>query len=149
MSPLYACGLFTSGLASGLVVSFPIVSNRFFLYTKEMPISDRLSIWLSSYKAGASTIPVLAAGSAVAFWFSGKATLLGPIISITSIIPYTLLVMLPTNKKLMELNEKPADEIITAEVEVLFQKWANLHLYRAAAIIIGFTWALSISVADK
>ena len=142
MSALYYCGLFSSGIASGLVSAYPAVCNRLFIYTKQFPITERLSIWLSSFEAGKSSMPIFALASAGMFWFSGKTALLPSIVSILSIIPYTILFMSPTNNRLISLESMPMGEIDLAEVEALFDKWSYLHLYRVAAVLFGFGFAL-------
>lgn len=141
MNSLTACGLFASGLASGISMSYPILCNPAFLYTKQVPIFDRLKIWQSTFKGGAATIPTFSASAIVAFWLSDPRELLWPIVSIVSIVPYTLVFLIPVNKRLLELCDKP-EEVETDEVESLFRRWANIHLFRPFVITLGFVLAL-------
>ncbi|GBF97902.1 hypothetical protein Rsub_10257 [Raphidocelis subcapitata] len=57
-----------------------------------------------------------------------------------SVWPYTLLAMMPTNKKL--INKEGSEE----ERAELAQKWGRLHLYRTAAGLASFT-AMALALA--
>jgi hypothetical protein len=49
-------------------------------------------------------------------------------------VPYTLLAVLPTNKRLLD----PALEAAPARAEVLLRRWGRLHAVRTAAGLLAF-----------
>lgn len=66
--------------------------------------------------------------------FLGKVWLGGALCFI-GIIPYTVLVMMPTNKRIIQSNKTLENE---AEREALLTKWSNLHLVRTVVSFVGF-----------
>ena len=119
--------------------------------------------WDVMYNRGAALIPPLALISTSAFgWLAykvaapDKARLYATAAaSVFGIIPYTLLVMLPTNKKLQKKVEeanksKAKDELVETGVakgesaKELVDKWNTLHLGRSFFPLISAllgTWA--------
>jgi uncharacterized membrane protein len=56
-----------------------------------------------------------------------------------SVIPFTLLVILPTNKKLLDPSLDPS----SAEAASLLQRWGRLHAVRTAAGLAAFALLLA------
>ena len=109
-------------------------------------LDDRalLAQWQPSYKRGfAMQAPLAVAGfilGLLAWWQTGGwPWLLGAIILIAN-WPYTLLVIMPTNNRLMAADPAAAD----AATRRLIEKWAGLHAIRTAlgfAAVAVFLWA--------
>jgi Anthrone oxygenase len=109
-------------------------------------LDDRalLAQWRPSYKRGfAMQAPLAVAGfvlGLLAWWQTGAwPWLLGAMILIAN-WPYTLLVIMPTNNRLMATEPAPAG----AETRKLIEKWAGLHAVRTAlgfAAALVFLWA--------
>jgi hypothetical protein len=106
-----------------------------------------LTQWKSAYKRGfAMQAPLAIIGfllGLVAWWQTGGwPWLVGAVILVAN-WPYTLLVIMPTNRKLM------ATDIMDAgpETRALIEKWAMLHAVRAALGLVATLIFLVGSVA--
>jgi len=91
-----------------------------------------------SYRRGAlmqASLAALGLLSAVVAWIQGRGlpVLVGGIL-LGAVIPFTLLVMLPTNKRLLD----PALDRSSAEARVLLARWGNLHAVRSALGVVAF-----------
>jgi hypothetical protein len=100
--------------------------------------------WQSSYPRAAVMQASLALGSALlggaAFWSSGDWRWLIGAVPIFANLPFTLLAILPTNKRLQALNPARAD----ASTRALTEAWARLHLVRNALGLLAtaaYLWA--------
>jgi len=103
-----------------------------------------LTEWKPSYKRGfAMQAPLALLGAllgAVAWWQTGDWRWLAGAIVIVSAWPYTLLVIKPTNDRLLATD--PADAGL--QVRALIEKWGRLHAGRSAIgalTTILFLWA--------
>ncbi|HZO47076.1 MAG TPA: DUF1772 domain-containing protein [Xanthobacteraceae bacterium] len=103
-----------------------------------------LTEWKPSYKRGfAMQAPLALLGAilgATAWWQSGDWRWLAGAIVIVSAWPYTLLVIKPTNDRLMGTD--PADAGL--QVRALIEKWGHLHAGRSglgALTTVLFLWA--------
>ena len=70
----------------------------------------------------------------VGWWQGGERSLLIAGLLLGSVIPFTLLVILPTNKRLLAPSLNPD----SPEAAVLLRRWGRLHLYRSAASAAAF-----------
>lgn len=61
---------------------------------------------------------------------------LGAALCFVGIVPYTLLIMMPTNKRIIQSNKTLEDE---SEKKELLNKWSKLHLVRTVASVAGFS----------
>jgi len=61
---------------------------------------------------------------------------LGAATSFIVIAPYTIFVMMPTNKRIIESNKTLEKE---SEKEELLNKWSKLHLVRTVTSLLGFS----------
>src|SRR5580704_9548887 len=107
-----------------------------------------LAQWQPSYKRGfAMQAPLAVAGfilGLLAWWQTGGwPWLLGAIILIAN-WPYTLLVIMPTNNRLMAQDPAADPAAVGAATRRLIEKWAGLHAVRTAlgfAAVAVFLWA--------
>ena len=111
-----------------------------------LTLDDRalLTEWKPSYKHGAAMqAPLALLGAilgAVAWWQSGDWRWLAGAIVIVAAWPYTLLVIKPTNDRLLATD--PADAGL--QVRALIEKWGRLHAGRStigALTTVLFLWA--------
>jgi len=100
--------------------------------------------WQVSYPRASVMQASLAVASAllgaVASWSSGDWRWLAGAVLILANVPYTLLVILPTNKALQALPAAAADGSTRRAIET----WARLHLVRnvlGLAAIMAYLWA--------
>jgi uncharacterized membrane protein len=101
--------------------------------------------WRPSYKRAAVVQPVLAAVgflSAIAAWLTGGSVwwLVGGTL-LVAVIPYTLIVVFPTNNKLLD----PAIDKNPDLARRLLTRWGRLHTVRSimsAATFLAFMWML-------
>ena len=100
--------------------------------------------WQSSYPRAAVMQASLAAVSALlgvaAYWSSADWRWLAGAVLIFANLPYTLLVILPTNKRLQALVSAAADGSTRRSIET----WARLHLVRNALGLLAtaaYLWA--------
>lgn len=141
--------LITASLFTGGAMYITFVEQQARLPLNPQPL---LSQWKKSYCLGFMMLSPLVIISALfailAFintynWF----WILGATFIFTN-WPYTLLVIMPINKKLKEINLDPSDKIIANESQIhfLIKKWGKLHLFRWILGILAtilFTLALS------
>jgi Domain of unknown function (DUF1772) len=111
-----------------------------------LQLDDRalLTEWKPSYKHGfAMQAPLALIGAALGFaawWQAGDWRWLAGGIAIISAWPYTLLVIKPTNDRLLATD--PADAGL--QVRALIEKWGRLHAGRTAIGVVTtvlFLWA--------
>lgn len=109
-------------------------------------LDDRalLTEWKPSYLRGAAMqAPLALIGflfGAAAWWQTGKAVWLVGALVLLANWPYTLIVILPTNKKLMSTDPAAAGP----EIRALIMHWARLHAGRTMlglAATALFLWA--------
>lgn len=61
---------------------------------------------------------------------------LGAGLTFVAIVPYTIIFMMSTNKRIIESNKSVESE---SEKQELLNKWSKLHLVRTAVSLAGFT----------
>jgi hypothetical protein len=101
--------------------------------------------WVPSYKRATMmqaplAIVAMAAGLSRgayggAIWFAGAAL-------IGAVVPFTLLVIAPTNRRLLD----PARDRRSADTRALLEAWGRLHAVRSALSLISsmlFIWAVT------
>lgn len=104
--------------------------------------------WAPSYKRATVmqvSFAVLATLAGIARWLDGGGALwLWGSLCIFSVIPFTMLVILPTNNKLLE----PRRDQGSVETRALLETWGRLHGVRSVLSLIAsllFVWALGQS----
>lgn len=101
--------------------------------------------WAPSYKRATvmqASLAALATLAGITVWLAGAgaAWLIGAL-CIASVIPFTLVVILPTNKRLLE----PGRDLGSAQTRQLLEAWGRLHAVRSllsVAATIVFLYAL-------
>jgi hypothetical protein len=105
-----------------------------------------LAEWKPSYANGFAMLASLALASALfgllAFWLTRDWRWLAGAVLIFANWPYTLLVILPVNKRL----EATAPDAANAETRALIETWGRLHAVRGAlgfATMLIYLWAIA------
>ena len=96
-----------------------------------------LAQWRPSYKRAAAMQSALAAVgvlSAIVAYARGRglAVLVGGLV-LATVVPFTLLVIMPTNRQLLD----PARTAETPETSALLDRWGRLHAVRAVASLLA------------
>jgi uncharacterized membrane protein len=110
-------------------------------------VNVALSEWAPSYKRATimqASLAVLGFVFSVIAWFAGASLwVLVAGILLVSVAPFTLIVIMPTNNRLLALNS----EKDTEEARILLNRWNMLHMVRSAlslaALIIFLVQALN------
>jgi uncharacterized membrane protein len=127
----------TAGLFAGAAIYIDLAEQP---ARKQIDTAAALTEWRPSYKRAAVVQPLLAAVgflSAVAAWLLGASVwwLVGGIL-LLAVIPYTLIVVFPTNNKLLE----PTIDKNPDLARRLLIRWGRLHTVRSvmslAALLI-------------
>ncbi len=96
-----------------------------------------LAEWRPSYKRAAIMQVILAAGgvlAAIGAYMAGRGTsVLVAAIVLATVVPWTLIVIMPTNKELLN----PARVATTPDTDVLLRKWGRLHVIRTVASLLA------------
>ena len=102
--------------------------------------------WAPSYRRATwmqASLAIVAAATGLIVWNHGGGPLWGVgALLIGLVVPVTLVVILPTNKRLLE----PGRDLRSAETAALLNRWAALHAIRTAlglAASIVYLWALA------
>jgi uncharacterized membrane protein len=100
--------------------------------------------WAPSYKRATVmqvTLAVVATVAGIVRWWQGAGDMwLYGALLIFSVIPFTAIVVLPTNKKLLA----PGRDLGSAETRTLLEAWGRLHAVRSAVSVAAsvlFMWA--------
>jgi hypothetical protein len=82
-----------------------------------------------------ASLPIVGSLLALASWWIGKdaAWLLGGIL-LFAVIPFTLVVIFPTNKKL----ESDKLDVSSAQAKRLLRRWSGLHAVRSGLSLVAF-----------
>ncbi len=105
---------------------------------KKIDTAAALTEWRPSYKRGAVVQPILAAIgflSAIAAWLMGGSVwwLVGGVL-LVAVIPYTLIIVFPTNNKLLD----PAIDKTPDLARRLLTRWGRLHTVRSIMSLAAF-----------
>jgi hypothetical protein len=133
-----------------LVVAAVFAGAALYVNIAEQParlsLDDRslLSEWQPSYKRGfAMQAPLAILGfllGLLSWWETGLWTWLAGAVIIVANWPYTLLVIMPVNNRLMGMDPGAAG----ADSRLLIEKWARQHAVRTGlgfAAVLFFLWA--------
>ena len=101
--------------------------------------------WAPSYKRATWLQAPLAAVSflsGIAAWLLGAGAFwLAAAVLIGVVVPFTLIVIMPTNHKLLE----PGRDLDSAETRMLLERWGNLHAVRttlSVAATVLYIWLI-------
>jgi uncharacterized membrane protein len=105
---------------------------------KQIDIAAALAEWRPSYKRAAVVQPLLAAVgflSAVGAWLMGGSVwwLVGGVL-LVAVIPYTLIVALPTNDKLLDPTVEKSPDLARR----LLNRWGRVHTVRSIMSLATF-----------
>ena len=119
---------FTSGIFAGAAVYINLVEQPARL---SCGVQLAVTEWRPSYKRGTLTqVPLALIGplsALVSWWFDGgRAWLVGGLLLLL-VIPFTLVVILPTNKEL----ESQELDLGSEEADRLLRRWGRLHAVRS------------------
>ncbi|MBW8907827.1 MAG: DUF1772 domain-containing protein [Mesorhizobium sp.] len=137
-----------------LIVTATFTGAAIYVSVAEQParlgLDDKalLREWQPSYKRGAimqASIAVVACVlGLVAWWQTGQPAYLIGAVTIILPWPWTLLVMMPTNRLLEAMDIEASNP----QARSLIVKWGGMHLVRAtlgALATIAFLWAVRLS----
>lgn len=134
-------GLTVSAIFAGVALYVSLVEQPARLHLDDRSL---LTEWKPSYHRGAAMqAPLAIAGfllGAAAWWQTGNALWLAGALVLLANWPYTLLVILPTNRKLMSTDPASAGP----QTRTLIEHWAMLHAVRTClglAATALFVWA--------
>ena len=101
--------------------------------------------WAPSYKRATllqAPLAILSLVSGTAAWFLGaEVGWLVAALIIGAVVPFTFVVVMPTNRKLLD----PARDLASAETRSLLEKWNTLHAIRTALSLAAsflYVWLL-------
>lgn len=136
-----ACGLFAGGAVYITFVEHPArMECGVETAATEFPPSYRRASIMQATLAAIGLLSSLAAWFAGAtFWWAVAGVLLG------SVIPFTLLVILPTNRQLLS----PTLDRRSAQTAQLLARWARLHAFRSAVSVLALLLFVYLSVLAK
>jgi hypothetical protein len=93
--------------------------------------------WAPSYKRATAmqvSLALLATLGGVSRWLQGAGSLwLGGAVTIVAVIPFTLIVILPTNNRLLESGR----DLASSETRGLLEVWGRLHAVRSALSLLA------------
>jgi Domain of unknown function (DUF1772) len=82
-----------------------------------------------------ASLAVLGFAAGVAAWLAGRGPhFLAAALLLGSVVPFTLLVILPTNKQLQDESLDPA----SPKANLLLRRWGRLHAVRTALAAVAF-----------
>ena len=125
-----ACGIFTGAALYVNLVEQPARLS--------CGITLAVTEWKPSYKRGTvmqASLAIVGSLLALASWWIGKdaAWLLGGIF-LLAVVPFTLVVIFPTNKEL----ESDKLDVSSAQAERLLRRWGGLHAVRSGLSLVAF-----------
>ena len=125
----------SAGLFAGAAIYIDLAEQP---ARKQIDIAAALAEWRPSYKRAAVVQPLLAAVgflSALAAWLMGASAwwLVGGVL-LVAVIPYTLIVALPTNNRLLD----PAIEKDPDLAWRLLVRWGRVHTVRSVMSLATF-----------
>lgn len=134
---------FAAGLFAGAAIYIDLAEQP---ARKQIDIATALKEWRPSYKRAAVVQPILAAVgflSAIAAWLMGGSVwwLVGGVL-LVAVIPYTLIIVFPTNNKLLDSAVVDKNPDLARRLLI---RWGRLHTVRSImslATFLAFMWLL-------
>ena len=136
-----ACGLFTGASVYISLVEHPArMECGTAIAAAEFAPSYRRATRMQATLAAVGLVTSIAAWLAGAtFWWAVAGLSLG------SVIPFTLLVILPTNRQLMN----PSPDRRSAQTALLLTRWGRLHAVRSILSALAFLLFLYLAIVAK
>ncbi len=95
------------------------------------------TVWAPSYKRATVmqvSLAILSFLTGIAAWlFGGGIMWLVGAVLIGSVVPFTLIAIMPTNHQLLA----PGRDLASPETQVLLEKWGRLHAVRSALSLLA------------
>ncbi|MGH6893449.1 MAG: DUF1772 domain-containing protein [Dongiaceae bacterium] len=136
--------LIVAALFTGAAVYINVVEQPARL---QLSSASLLREWKPSYRRGfamqASLALVGGALGLLGWWLQSDWRLLIGALLLLANWPYTLMMIMPTNRKLMALS----DDSASGEIRLLIREWGVLHAVRGAlgaAATVMFAWAAAV-----
>jgi hypothetical protein len=105
--------------------------------------------WAPSYKRATvmqASLAVIGSLSSAAAWLGGAGSAwAGATVLLFAVVPFTLLVIRPTNERLLE----PGLDKASAEAATLLARWASLHGVRVLLGLAAFLVLVTATVAGR
>ncbi|SRR6266536_5227090 len=138
---VFACGIFTGAAVYVSLVEHPA--------RMECGVEIAAAEFSPSYRRGSimqATLAALGLGSSIAAWLAGATFwwLVGGV-ALGTVIPFTLIVILPTNKQLLS----PTLDKRSAETERLLVRWGVLHAVRSLLSALALLLFLYLLIFAK
>jgi len=136
-----ACGLFTGAAVYISLVEHPARKEcgAEIAATEFPPSYRRASIMQATLAALGLLLSIAAWLAGATFWWAIAGVLLG------SVIPFTLIVILPTNKQLLN----PALDRRSVQTGQLFTRWGRLHAVRSVLSALALLLLLYLLIFAK
>lgn len=135
--------LLCTGCFAGAAIYITLVEHP---ARMECGVPLALAEFRPSYRRAAvmqATLAAVGSLAAIAAWATGRSALaLFAGLLLGAVIPYTLLVVLPTNTRLLD----PSLDASAPDAGALLARWGRLHAVRSAASLVAFV-LLSIDLA--
>jgi hypothetical protein len=132
---LKVAALLSSGLFAGAALYLTVVEHP---ARMSQGASFALQEFRPSYKRAAPIQASLAVicflCSGVVWWLTTRWAWLAGGVLVGGVVPFTLIFIMPTNRRLLDTNSVPAEN----EVSSLLAKWGQLHAVRTYLSLIGF-----------
>ena len=104
------------------------------------------TVWAPSYKRATvmqASLAILSVLAGVAVWFFGGELLwLAGAVLIGLVVPFTFIVILPTNNRLLE----PGRDLASTETRELLEKWGRLHAVRSGLSLFAASVYLALLI---
>lgn len=106
------------------------------------------TVWAPSYKLATvmqASLAVIGFLTGILAWLlgGGGLWLLGAVL-LVAVVPFTFIVIMPTNHTLLE----PGRDLSSPETRALLEKWGQLHAVRSVLSLlasVAFIWALVVT----
>jgi hypothetical protein len=133
--PAHLIANLCSGLFTGAALYINLVEHP---ARMEVSIPAAVAEFAPSYRRAAimqASLAIVGALAAFTAWWSGAGiSSLGAAVTLLSVVPFTLVVIFPTSKQLLD----PALDPSSAKAKHLLIRWGNLHAVRSVLGLVSF-----------
>jgi hypothetical protein len=132
---LLAIAIFTSGLFAGAAIYINLVEHP-----ARLSCGTQLAVreFGPSYRRAtiqqASLAVIGCAAGSIAGWQCSDPAIAGAAVAFGLVVPFTLLVIAPTNQRLLD----PGLDVTSAEAAALLRRWGRLHAVRSVLATVAF-----------
>jgi len=139
LTPFEVFAILAAGLFAGAAIYVNLAEHP-----ARMVLETRHAVrqWAPSYaRATRMQAPLAVIGFAcamIAWWQQSETTWLAAGLLLGAVVPFTLIVIMPTNQKLLE----PKRDLDSSETRALLKHWNRLHAGRSALGLTAFAIAV-------